>query len=345
MTINTFFLSTLILNIFLFLNINKISKFYNVFDYPDNKRKLHKKPTAVLGGLFLVINFLIIIIYYLFFFSNKIFPIEVFGYLDEIRDARSNKAFLSFFVIPLLFFFIGYLDDKFNLKPNTKFINLTLLILLTLLIDQELIVQELRFEFIEKTIKLNKFSIFFTTLSIIILVNALNMFDGINLQSLITYLIFFLILVVYKSFILISIFFIIQLLFIALKNFNGKIFLGNSGNLFLSYLVSLMIIKSYNLKNFENAEMVLLILIIPGLDLIRLFFKRILSNKHPFSSDRNHLQHILIKKFSIVKSNLIIFLMIVVPNLTYYYVDNFILCMILSLGSYMFTIFFSKKTN
>jgi UDP-GlcNAc:undecaprenyl-phosphate GlcNAc-1-phosphate transferase len=219
------------------------------------------------------------------------------------------------------------------------------LILLTLLIDQELIVQELRFEFIEKTIKLNKFSIFFTTLSIIILVNALNMFDGINLQSLITYLIFFLILVVYKSFILISIFFIIQLLFIALKNFNGKIFLGNSGNLFLSYLVSLMIIKSYNLKNFENAEMVLLILIIPGLDLIRLFFKRILSNKHPFSSDRNHLQHILIKKFSIVKSNLIIFLMIVVPNLTYYYVDNFILCMILSLGSYMFTIFFSKKTN
>ena len=68
MTINTFFLSTLILNIFLFLNINKISKFYNVFDYPDNKRKLHKKPTAVLGGLFLVINFLIIIIYYLFFF-------------------------------------------------------------------------------------------------------------------------------------------------------------------------------------------------------------------------------------------------------------------------------------
>ena len=345
MTINTFFLSTLILNIFLFLNINKISKFYNVFDYPDNKRKLHKKPTAVLGGLFLVINFLIIIIYYLFFFSNKIFPIEVFGYLDEIRDARSNKAFLSFFVIPLLFFFIGYLDDKFNLKPNTKFINLTLLILLTLLIDQELIVQELRFEFIEKTIKLNKFSIFFTTLSIIILVNALNMFDGINLQSLITYLIFFLILIVYKSFILISIFFIIQLLFIALKNFNGKIFLGNSGNLFLSYLVSLMIIKSYNLKNFENAEMVLLILIIPGLDLIRLFFKRILSNKHPFSSDRNHLQHILIKKFSIVKSNLIIFLMIVVPNLTYYYVDNFILCMILSVGSYMFTIFFSKKTN
>lgn len=345
MTINTFFLSTLILNIFLFLNINKISKFYNVFDYPDNKRKLHKKPTAVLGGLFLVINFLIIIIYYLFFFSNKIFPIEVFGYLDEIRDARSNKAFLSFFVIPLLFFFIGYLDDKFNLKPNTKFINLTLLILLTLLIDQELIVQELRFEFIEKTIKLNKFSIFFTTLSIIILVNALNMFDGINLQSLITYLIFFLILIVYKSFILISIFFIIQLLFIALKNFNGKIFLGNSGNLFLSYLVSLMIIKSYNLKNFENAEMVLLVLIIPGLDLIRLFFKRILSNKHPFSSDRNHLQHILIKKFSIVKSNLIIFLMIVVPNLTYYYVDNFILCMILSVGSYMFTIFFSKKTN
>lgn len=345
MTINIFFLSTLILNIFLYLNINKISKFYNVFDYPDNKRKLHKEPTTVLGGLILVINFLIIIFYYFFFFSNKIFPNEIFGYLDEIKDSRSNRAFLSFFIIPLIFFFIGYLDDKFNLKPNTKFINLTLIILLTLLIDQELIVQELRFEFIEKNIELKIFSIFFTTLSIIILVNALNMFDGINLQSIITYLIFFLILIFYKSFILISIFLIIQLFFIALKNFNGKIFLGNSGNLFLSYLVSLMIIKSYNLKNFENAEMVLLILTIPGFDLIRLFFKRILSNRHPFSSDRNHLQHILIKKFSIIKSNIIIFLMILIPNLTYYYAKNFILCMLLSLIFYTFIIFSSKKTN
>ena len=344
MTQNTLFLFTLILNIILFFNFNKISKLYDLFDYPDHKRKIHKIPTPILGGLFLVINFIILFFYYLFFFSDTIFPIEVFGYLENTKDARSGRALLSFFIIPLIFFFIGYLDDRFNLKPNTKLFNLIFIVLLTLLIDHELIIHELRFDFIDKKINLNIFSIFFTTLSIIILVNALNMFDGINLQSVITYFLFFLVLIIYESFILISIFFVIQLIFIGLRNYDGKIFLGNSGNLFLSYLISLMIIKSYNFKNFENAEMVFLILSVPGFDLIRLFFKRILSNKHPFSSDRNHLQHILIKKFSIIKSNLIIFLMIFIPNLTYFYVNNFVLCIILSITIYMAIISFCKNT-
>ena len=288
-----FFLSTIIINIILYFNLKKISKLFNLFDYPDNKRKIHKEPTAILGGLFLVINFLIILIYYSFFFSETIFPKEVFGFLDNNTDNRSNRALLSFFFTPVTFFFLGYLDDKFNLKPNIKLINLILIILLTLLIDQDLIITELKFDFINKLIELNVFSIFFTTMSIVILVNALNMFDGINLQSTITYCLFFIAFIAYDSFFIISIFFIIQLLFISTKNFKGKIFLGSSGNMFLSYLVSLMIIKSYNIGNFENAEMILLILSIPGFDLIRLFFKRILINKHPFSPDRNHLQHIL----------------------------------------------------
>ena len=89
---------------------------------------------------------------------------------------------------------------------------------------------------------------------------------------------------------------VLQLLFSAYKNYNGKIFIGNSGNMFLSYLISFMIIKSYNFDFFVNAEMVLLLLCVPGFDLIRLFFKRILNNRHPFSPDKNHLQHILINK-------------------------------------------------
>ena len=338
-----FFLSTVIINIILYLNLKKISKFYNLFDYPDNKRKIHKKPTAILGGLFLVINFLIILIYYLFFFSETIFPKEVFGYLDNITDNRSNRVLLSFFFIPITFFFIGYLDDKFNLKPNTKLINLILIILLTLLIDQDLIITELKFDFINKLIKLNIFSIFFTTMSILILVNALNMFDGINLQSTITYCLFFIAFIAYESFFIISIFFIIQLLFISTKNFKGTIFLGSSGNMFLSYLVSLMIIKSYNIGNFENAEMILLLLSIPGFDLIRLFFKRIIINKHPFSPDRNHLQHILFKKYSLIISNIIISLMIFLPNVSYYYFNNFMYSFILSISFYMIVIIFCKK--
>ena len=36
---------------------------------------------------------------------------------------------------------------------------------------------------------------------------------------------------------------------------------------------------------------------LPGIDMIRLFFIRIKNKKNPFSPDRNHLHHKLLKKF------------------------------------------------
>lgn len=38
-----FFLSTLILNILFLLSFNYISKRFNLYDLPDNSRKIHKK--------------------------------------------------------------------------------------------------------------------------------------------------------------------------------------------------------------------------------------------------------------------------------------------------------------
>ena len=60
----------LLFNLILFLNLGKISKIFNIYDFPDGKLKLHKKKTPIIGGMILVINFSIIFIYQIFFLNN-----------------------------------------------------------------------------------------------------------------------------------------------------------------------------------------------------------------------------------------------------------------------------------
>ena len=59
-------------------------------------------------------------------------------------------------------------------------------------------------------------------------------------------------------------------------------------------------------------------MMLPGLDLIRVFFKRILNNKNPLRPDRAHIHHMLIFKFTYMLSLIIIQLFIIVPIILLY---------------------------
>ena len=60
-----FFLYQIILNIFFVFYLEKISKILNLFDLPDNKRKLHKKKTPSIGGCLIFINIFSFFFYHL----------------------------------------------------------------------------------------------------------------------------------------------------------------------------------------------------------------------------------------------------------------------------------------
>ena len=51
-----------LVNFILFVKLKSISEIINIYDNPDNIRKLHKSPVPLLGGVFLFINFLFIIL-------------------------------------------------------------------------------------------------------------------------------------------------------------------------------------------------------------------------------------------------------------------------------------------
>ena len=66
-------------------------------------------------------------------------------------------------------------------------------------------------------------------------------------------------------------------------------------------------------------------MLVPGIDLIRLFFKRILIKKNPLAPDRFHLHHLLLLKYSYFKSLLILYGLITLPLVMNYFDINRIL--------------------
>ena len=150
------------------------------------------------------------------------------------------------------------------------------------------------------------------------------MFDGINLQSSISSLIIFFYISIFSKFCLAkysNYFFI----FFCYLNYKNKSFLGDSGSLLLGFIISYIFIKLYNLKKIEFADDIVIFMIIPGIDLLRLFIIRLVDKRNPLSSDRLHLHHLLMNKFNLTQSLFIIIFLIISPiYLNYLNINNFI---------------------
>ena len=77
-------------------------------------------------------------------------------------------------------------------------------------------------------------------------------------------------------------------------NYQNKVFIGDGGCYLISALVGCSFIYQY--KNFNNilfGDQIFIILLIPSLDMLRLFIVRIIKKKHPFKGDLKHLHHMI----------------------------------------------------
>jgi UDP-GlcNAc:undecaprenyl-phosphate GlcNAc-1-phosphate transferase len=331
---NTLLLITFF-NIFLIIFSKKISNIYNLFDIPDFKRKIHRYPVPLLGGLFVILNFLLIILINKFFFT--IFYIDFF---------QTNYHLILFLISCLLFFLIGFFDDKYNLSANLKLLLMTILILFLIFFDDNLLLKNISLSFFKNKIDLGRFSYFLTLLCFLLFINAFNMLDGINGQSC-SYLIFiFIILAFHKVLVLFSIAMIIILCFFLILNFSNKSYLGDSGSVLLGYIVSYIFVKNYNIninKVFFTDE-IFLIMSIPGYELLRLAFKRIVEKKHPFKGDKHHIHHLLAKTFDMKIVYTIVQLLLIFPYSLYLLTKSFFISFTTSVLLYSFFIYrFSKK--
>ena len=160
-----------IINIPIIIFLNPITKFINIYDVADNVRKFHKNNIPLFGGFLIIYNLIIFII------------LDYFLSLNLFQENISKREYFTFCIGTIIFFFVGLFDDKYNLNANTKlFLNFFILLFLTLM-DDNLVIKQLSFSFIENPIYLNNFSHIFTILCVLLFLNAINMFDGINLQT------------------------------------------------------------------------------------------------------------------------------------------------------------------
>ena len=311
------------INLILFFFNKKIAKILDLFDKPDNFRKLHKTEVPLTGGLF----FYITITTYVIFHQLKLIDF----------DFLSNKELLVYFISTTLFFFLGFYDDKKNLGANYKLLLTILIIIFNIFFDQSSTLEKISLSFFPD-FNIGFFSIFWTLICYLLFINAFNMFDGINLQTAIYSVTLCLIFLIhdFNNFFFISI--IISLIIFSLLNCKNNAFMGDSGTYILSYTFSYFFIKSYNYGNIVNADLIVLVMFLPGLDLIRLFFERLISNKHPFSADHSHLHHFVLKKFNFFNTLLIIQFLILIPLMFAIITGIILIPLILQLLFYVFLV-------
>lgn len=308
---------------FIFLyKIEKISKIINIYDFPDNNRKLHGNPVPLIGGILLFINFIIIIL-----FTN--FDIEFVNF--------------NILLFSCLFFLVGIIDDKYKLLPTSKFCLNIIILLLFFKINENFLIQ--KFEFYNSEINLNYyFSFFFSILCVLIFINALNLFDGLNLQTLI-YCSITLVYLFYKDSNLKHIIIIIFALICLMPfNYKNKLFLGDSGVYLLGAFLSLNVLNLHNINQRISAEEIFVIMMVPGLDMLRLVIIRLLNNKNPFSGDRKHLHHLLNDKYGYEHAIIILFFLIFAPVLLLFFISTKIIIFFYLL-SYFFILWKIYKKN
>ena len=282
---------------------NQISLRINVVDYPNEKRKIHKFPTPKTGSYSIAIVIITSII---------------LNYYYEFFDRDINIILAGAFLI----FLVGFIDDKYKLSAIAKVISISLITFLLCMLSENLIVDKFYIYTFDFFFKLEIFSILFTILCVLSLVNAVNLADGINglaLTIVISWL-FYIDQIYQNDLNLIFNILYLNLFLILIHNLKGRHFLGDSGSLMLSSIVAFLIIYLHN-KNIDiprprnSSENILIIFLIPVLDMIRLFFQRLSKRKNPGIGDSNHLHHYLIKKLSLNRTLILYMAVMNIPIL------------------------------
>ena len=317
------FVFLIFVNFIFYKNLNKLSKIINIYDQPNKDRKIHSSQVPMLGGIIFFINIFTYLIYEKFFLNNINFSFEV-----------SNLA-----VVLFLTFLIGIIDDKKDLNQNLKFLFFLILFGFFLYVEDELLIKNLRFSYDNINLQLGNYSFIFSVICIILFVNAFNMFDGLNGQSAIYIITIFLYFLLQNEYVILSIIIIISSIFYIYNNLKNKTFLGDSGSLTISLLISILIISFYQRTDNFFCEQIFILMMIPGFDLIRLFFIRIINKKNPMKADVNHLHHILMRKFSQKQTLLINSLLVAIPIFLSIVYQNYILIIFLTLITYLILIY------
>ena len=266
--------------------VQKLFIHYKRFD-DFNHRSSHKTLATRTGGIGIFLTVLIISLYY--YFQG----IELFNY--------------SLFIPLGIMFVIGVYDDLYNADFKLKF--LLQIIVAKILIDQGYVISNYHGLFGQYEVPwlLAQASTVFVFL---VVVNAINFIDGIDGLAISEVLKVILVIEFFSKGItilaplgLLTISSLLPLYYFNFKK-KRKIFLGDGGSMFLGTLTMIYLLDvlsdDYNFAAdlvTNKTFFVLLVMIYPLIDLLRVFILRIKNGQSPFVADNRHLHHAVVRKF------------------------------------------------
>lgn len=282
-------LTTLISSLILVPIVKKVAHHIGAIDYP-NERKVHKKPIPRLGGLAIFLSFLIGYMCFGQVTTQMIsiligsFVIIVLGICDDIKPVPARYKFLVQTIAACIVVFYGhiYIDmvSIFGLE-----------------------------------IVFGAWGYPLSVLLIVSIINAINLIDGLDGLAAGTSSIFFLTISVIAFYldrlngldVILCVIMLGSTLGFLAYNFNpASIFMGDTGSMFLGFMISVTALLGYKGATVTSLIIPILILFLPILDTILAIFRRLLKGENIGAPDKEHLHHQLLKLNKSTKKTVLI---------------------------------------
>lgn len=281
------FVAALVLVILLTPFVIRLAHLIGAVDHP-NERKVHTKIMPRLGGLAI----------FLAFAGGFVAISPVFGLIDTGMKANTVWGILIGGAIVVL---TGVLDDRYDLKPKYKLLGIIAAALVVVAFGMKV-------EFINLPIVgsghvlADWLSIPITIFWIVGVTNAINLIDGldglaagVSAISVGTILVLAVMMGNVTVILLCAVLLGCILGFLFFNFHPAKIFMGDSGALFLGFAIATLSILGFKQATLVSFVIPLFIIAVPFSDTIFAIIRRKLNRKPWNAADKNHLHHCLMR--------------------------------------------------
>ena len=244
-----------------------------LFDMPS-PRKVHSTPVPRVGGIAIVVASVIPIIAWIHFDAPLmgmlvgIGILFLLGIVDDIRNLNYKIKFLVQIAAIFFVFQFGFIDTKEAYYVTSGFLSALVFV------------------------SIHSFFILGVT-------NAINLADGLDGlaggEALLSFSI--IALLAYESTNILVLTIVLAVMgavfgFLRFNTYPARIFMGDTGSLFLGFLLGLLSIAlTYSESNAYAKTLPVLLVGLPVFDTLMVIFIRLAKGKSPFTADRNHLHH------------------------------------------------------
>jgi|TARA_R100001244_G_scaffold6593_19_gene8089 UDP-GlcNAc:undecaprenyl-phosphate GlcNAc-1-phosphate transferase len=307
-----------------------LAKKLRLIDVPGGRKK-HLHATPLMGGLTIALI---------------IAPMMI-GYVMIFPDYYQN-AVVAITSVGFLITALAIIDDRIHIPAIIRLLISALIFGVAMWMIPGLQIGIISWAGGTEYISLGRFTILLTILSLVALINAINMADGKN--GLVTGLCFgfsFILLISARIDLAPVLSILVGATFaLFFFNLNGRIFLGDGGSYGLAALIGMLAIYIYQRSDILiSADQIGLMFMLPVGDVARLIVVRTRAGKSPLEPDRNHLHHLLQDRIGWRNGLLLYWSMvffpitvaIILPHLT-------ILMILLSIVAYFIVLWATRKS-